>query len=265
VRGQVPAPEMQRPRRPRVARALGAALLACSPWLGSVAGAQEESAALPRAEPTDQSPQSAALELRFGPYRPNIDDSTTRPVFDEFFGDKRRYLFGLELDWQIWRAPYVGTLGLGAGWGYAQISAPNVSAEPRPPTPPISQQSNLNIMPMYAVGVLRIDTLARNFNIPLVPYGKFGLAYALWWVNDGVATAETEDGVKGKDTSIGTQAALGAMFLLDVLEPSAARAMDSEGGVNNSYLFIEWSMSNFSGDQMDVGANTWVTGLAFEM
>jgi hypothetical protein len=55
------------------------------------------------------------------------------------------------------------------------------------------------------------------------------------------------------------------MLLLDVLEPSAARAMDAETGVNNSYLFIEWSVSDFGGDQMNVGSNTWVTGLAFEM
>jgi hypothetical protein len=248
----------------RAARVFPTVLLACSTFITSAASAEEETAT--REEPlSDRSPQDAALELRFGPYRPKIDESTTTPVFNEFFGDKRRYFFGLELDWQIWRAPYVGTLGVGAGWGYTQISAPNVASPDAPAlTSPISQRSNLNIMPMYAVGVLRIDTLARNFKIPLVPYGKLGLAYALWWVNDGIGTAEA-GGVKGKDTSTGTQAALGAMFLLDVLEPSAARAMDSEGGVNNSYLFIEWSMSDFGGNQMNVGTNTWVTGLAFEM
>ena len=39
----------------------------------------------------------------------------------------------------------------------------------------------------------------------------------------------------------------------------------SPAGVNNSYLFFEWSMSNYGGDQMNVGSNNWVTGLAFEM
>jgi hypothetical protein len=55
------------------------------------------------------------------------------------------------------------------------------------------------------------------------------------------------------------------MFLLDILEPSSALAADVESGVNNSYLFFEWSMTNYGGDQMNVGSNNWVTGLAFEM
>jgi hypothetical protein len=98
-----------------------------------------------------------------------------------------------------------------------------------------------------------------------VPYAKFGLAHAFWWVDDGIETARTDDGAQGKDTSTGIQAAIGGMFLLDVLESSAARALDAEMGINNSYLFFEWSMSDFGGAQMNVGSSNWVTGLAFEM
>jgi hypothetical protein len=254
-------------KRACVASALLASALLADMLLASTAWAQAPAGVDWRSNPrSDYSPQNAALEVRFGPYRPKVDESTNTPVFEEFFGDDKRYLLGLELDWQIWRAPYVGTLGVGAGWGYTQFSAPNQrpgGAASEGQT--ISQESNLNIMPMYAVGVLRVDSLARNFGVPFVPYGKLGVAYALWWVNDGVATAVNDAGLKGKDTSIGTQAALGVMLLLDVLEPSAARAMDSETGVNNSYLFLEWSVSDYGGDQMNVGSNTWVTGLAFEM
>ncbi len=216
---------------------------------------------------SDVSSQHAAFELRFGPYRPNVDQNTNANVFADFFGDDQRLMLGVELDWQILRAPYVGTLGVGVGWGYTQMSAPNaIPAELAAlDPPPVAQESSLNVMPTYAVGVLRVDTLARNFRIPLVPYGKLGLAYSFWWVNDGIGTATNDAGVKGKDTSLGTQAALGLMFLLDILEPSAARALDAEGGVNNSYLFFEWSMSDFGGEQMNVGDNTWVTGLAIEM
>jgi hypothetical protein len=219
-----------------------------------------------RERPNDLSPQNAVLELRFGPYSPKIDENITSPTYQEFFGDGRRYQFGIELDWQAWRAPYLGTLGVGLGWSYTQMSAPNRIPLGAPSIDePISQESSLNIMPFYLVGVLRIDTLARNFKVPLVPYGKFGLAHAFWWVNDGIGTADNNAGISGKDTSTGTQTAIGAMFLLDVLESSAARTLDSEGGVNNSYIFLEWSMSNFSGDQMNVGSNNWVTGFAFEM
>jgi len=213
-----------------------------------------------------ESPQNFAFELRFGPYSPKVDDNTFAPVYDNFFGDGTRFMFGLEVDWQAYRIPYVGTIGAGLGWGYTQITANNLVLENSGVDPSdVSQQSSLNIMPFYGVAVLRVDTFARNFHVPLVPYGKLGVSYALWWVNDGIGTATNDAGTKGRDLSAGTQAAVGAMFLLDILEPGAARAADVDAGVNNSYLFFEWSMSNYPGNQMNVGSNNWVTGLAFEI
>jgi hypothetical protein len=214
-----------------------------------------------------ESPQYAALELRFGPYNPNIDENTTTPVYSDFFGDGQRYFFGLEVDYQAWRAPYIGTLGVGVGWGYTQMSATNLIPEGEDPSQNanVAQESSLHIMPFYAVGVLRVDTFSRNLSIPLVPYAKFGLAYALWWVTDGIDTATNDAGIKGQDDSLGLQGAVGAMFLLDILEPTAARGADADTGVNNSYLFFEWSVSDYGGNQMNVGSSNWVTGLAFEM
>lgn len=231
---------------------------------------------------SDFSPQNMAFELRFGPYSPRIDDGVSalpsgnvcpgRKPGSCIFGEKTRYQFGFEIDGQLWRAPHVGTLGVGLGWSYTRLSGLNqVDMSQGGPTldARITQKSSLNIMPMYAVGVLRIDVLAKELHIPVVGYGKFGLGYALWWVNNGIGTAHfTDDAGKrtvGRDASVGTQAALGAMFLLDWLEPSAGAELDSAMGINNSYLFLEWSVSNFGGDQLNVGSNTWVTGLAVEM
>ncbi len=217
---------------------------------------------------TDDSPQHTALELRFGPYSPKIDENTDNPVYGEFFGDGMRFMVGLEVDWQAYRVPHLGTLGIGLGWGYTQMSATNLIPAGGNPadSSSVSQESRLTIMPFYAVGVLRVDTFARDIGVPLVPYAKLGFAYAFWWVYDGIGIATNDAGTKAKDTSTGIQAALGCMFLLDVLEPSAARTADSDTGVNNSYLFFEWAVSDYGRDsQMNVGANTWVTGLAFEM
>jgi hypothetical protein len=214
----------------------------------------------------DYSSQNMAFELRFGPYAPRIDDSSNTPVYDNFFGDKTRFMFGLEVDYQVWRVPHVGTLGVGLGWGYTRLAGANKPPNAaEPPDTRIDQKSTLNIMPMYGVGVFRVDVLAREFSIPLVGYGKYGLAYALWWINDGNGVARDAQGRPAKDHSVGTQAALGAMFLLDVLEPSAGKELDSAAGINNSYVFLEWSTSNYGGDQMNVGASTWVTGLAVEL
>lgn len=213
---------------------------------------------------SDYSSQNAAVELRFGPYSPKVDESVSEPIYRDFFGDHSRFMLGFELDWQAWRVPHLGTLGVGFGWGYTQMSGTNQPQDAQS-TENIAQSSTLNIMPMYGVGVLRVDTFARDFDVPLVPYGKLGFAAAMWWINDGIGTATNDAGVKGKDISTGIQAAIGGMFLLDILEPSAARAADVDTGVNNSYVFFEWSLSDYGGDQMNVGSSNWVTGLAFEM
>ncbi|HTV23668.1 MAG TPA: MXAN_2562 family outer membrane beta-barrel protein [Polyangiaceae bacterium] len=261
----------RRPLLRQAAHALAASAFAAIAWAPASASAQDDKPPVVVREEVsandDVSPQNAAFELRFGPYSPKIDDNLATPVYEDFFGDSNRYMFGFELDWQAWRAPYVGTLGLGIGWGYTQMAGTNeVEFTPTGETPPaVSQESTLNIMPVYGVGVLRVDTFSRNFHVPIVPYAKFGLSWAFWWVNDGIGTATNDAGEKGRDVSVGYQASIGGMFLLDILEPSAALAADVDGGVNNSYLFFEWSMSNYGGDQMNVGSNNWVTGLAFEM
>ena len=219
------------------------------------------------------SPQRFALELRFGPYLPDVDDSfagagvddSGKGPYEYFFGNGQNLYVGAELDWQLLRVSYLGTLGLGAGLGYTSTTAPNLIPGNQTPDAEVDQPSSFSILPMYAVAVLRIDEAARRYPIPLVPYAKFGLGYALWWVNDGVGLAKSPEGRSGRDGSIGTQAALGGMLLLDFFEPAAARGLDIEMGINNSYLFFEWAVSSLgSGDQMKVGTNTWATGLALE-
>ena len=251
----------------RLARGAACALFLLALTGARRASAQDDSPLDATIWKNDHSPQNAAFEVHFGPYSPKIDDALSSPVYDTFFGDKRRYMFGFEVDWQAYRIPFVGTVGVGAGWGYTQMSGTNlVEFTPAGETPPnVSQQSSLNIMPVHAVGVLRIDVLARRFAIPLVPYAKLGVATAFWWVNDGIGTATNDEGAKGRDVSVGYQAAIGGMFLLDILDPASALAADIDSGVNNSYIFFEWSMSDYGGDQMNVGSSNWVTGLAFEM
>jgi hypothetical protein len=223
------------------------------------------------AKRNDFSSQDMAVEFRFGPYAPRIDDSEglTSPQFESFFGDKTRFQLGLEVDWQLWRAPHVGTLGIGAGWAITKMAGANKVPDGQDADLPVEQETTLTIMPMYGVGVLRVDVLAREFGVPFVGYGKFGLAAAPWWMNNGNETARSCDAegrcVTGRDISIGTQAALGAMFSLDWLEPSAGAELDNTMGINNTYIFFEWSVSNYGGQQMNVGANTWVTGFAFEL
>jgi hypothetical protein len=131
---------------------------------------------------------------------------------------------------------------------------------------------------MYVVGVARVDVLARELGIPLVPYVKAGVGYALWKTSDGSGTSkvptdnpETKDKVEtteGKGHSYGLHFAPGIMLMLDWFDERSARRLDNFVGVNHSYLFLEWMRANLdgfgSGDQMRVGTSTWVAGLALE-
>src|SRR5262249_44144950 len=78
-----------------------------------------------RNERPPESPQHFAFELRFGPYRPAIDEdfASSPGPYETVFGTDRRLYFGLELDWQALRIPKLGTLGAGFGWGYTRMGA----------------------------------------------------------------------------------------------------------------------------------------------
>ena len=95
-----------------------------------------------------------------------------------------RWFIGAEFDWQILRIPKLGTLGPGFGWGYTHFS----SLAKLKDGSDSGQDTNLAIMPMYGVAVLRIDTLARETVIPLVAYGKAGSATGSIWSSDVLGT-----------------------------------------------------------------------------
>ena len=148
-----------------------------------------------------ESGQSLAVELRFGPYPPAVDEEFGGATpFADTFGNDTRFLFGFEVDWQLLRIPGFGSLAPGFGWGFTSFSADAPLADG---TGLSDQETSLTIMPMYLVGVMRVDVLARETDIPLVPYAKLGVGYALWWVSDGADTAADPQGVSGEGASYG--------------------------------------------------------------
>jgi hypothetical protein len=197
-----------------------------------------------------------AVDIRFGPYTPRIDSefSGATPYADTF-GDKTRFLFGLEVDWLVLKLPGVGSVGPGFGWGVTGMTA---KAPKTDGTGRSQQETNLWIMPMYAVAVGRLSALS-DAGVPVEPYAKAGIGVAPWWTNDSVKTSEV-DGVVGRGISTGYQFALGLVLNLTFLDPEAG---DSETG--NAGIFGEFYYSNLngfgSGNQMQVGATTWAAGI----
>lgn len=143
-----------------------------------------------------------------------------------------------------------------------------------PPADDSGPAVSLTIVPTYVVGVLRADVLARHTPVPLVPYAKLGVGFALWSldlrkVEDHPELETQGTGAAAKSPSAGYQGALGIMLYLDALDRSGDLVMESDFGINSSYVFFEWYNSNLdgfgSGNDLNVGTNTWVLGIALEV
>ena len=240
--------------------------------LATSAEAQERSEILVGRHHNYESPQNFALEFRGGPYRPNIDSEAGLKggPYESNYEKRKPWLLAVELDWQALRRPFVGTLGPGVGAGYWTISGRARFTQPHPGDPISAEESSLDIYPFYGVAVLRVDVLAREAHIPIVPYAKAGIGVALWRAYNTGGTSDQPDysPSTGKGHTFGTHLAAGVALHLDFLDPGAAASLDNSLGINNTYLFIEYMQSSLTGisqkHPLYVGSDTWSTGLAFE-
>ncbi len=230
------------------------------------------------------SPQNFALELRGGPYVPEIDSefSNGATPYADIFGSAPAISLGLEVDWQFLRINPICSIGIGVSVGYINNStvAPITSGAQAGQRPANGEQTGINVIPIYVVGVVRFDGLARNTPIPIVPYLKLGPAYDVWWVTLGGTLARRDALSPGNPVgapdylqaavggTMGYQASVGVMLRLDAFEPQAARTWDTDMGVNHSYVFFELDRNGASGfgarPQLDLAQSSWVTGIALE-
>lgn len=215
-----------------------------------------------------ESPRSMMLELHGGTYTPDVDsefDGGATPWRDAF-GAGSMTLLRMHLDYQFFQAH--GSLGVGAGFGYGWIDgrARNVEGDKT------DDEVGFNLLPLTLSLVYRWDWAAVEYGVPLVPYAKVGLTGAFWWATDAkddISNAQTGGSSReGSGLTLGWHASAGLMFLLDVFSTSMAIGFDSESGVNNSYLFIEYqytSLDDFgSGSSLVLSDDALSFGLAFE-
>jgi opacity protein-like surface antigen len=254
----------------RVHLAAGLAALA-SLSIAAPAFAQERTDPIGASHRGKESSQNFAAEIRFAAFTPDVDSDPNlqgQAPYKSTFGSAPRLEFGFELDWQALRIPHLGTIGPGVSAGYTRASDPAQFKEEHNGTFISGEQTTLEIFPFYGVIVLRADVLWRDIGVPLVPYGKIGLGYALWRASNTLGTSSV-DGVSGEGHSLGTQFALGLAFNLNPFDVYAAQNFDDALGVNNSYIFAEWTRSSLNGlgvekDPLRVGGTGWTFGLAFE-
>jgi hypothetical protein len=212
---------------------------------------------------SNESPRNWNLELRFGPYYPNVDSEfadradPARP-FEQVFSTKKHLLFGVELDRQI--SHRGGTWAIGLGLSHYKATAAALASDQVTRT---GDQTSLTIYPLSLQAVYRADILRQRFGSPVIPYAKLGLDYALWSISDTAKSTSTSG------QTAGWNAAAGVSLDLSILDPEGVHTLDMETGINQIAIFFEVTHAALDGfgssSVLRVGDTTWLGGLMFEM
>jgi hypothetical protein len=207
-------------------------------------------------------PRQWNVELRFGPYRPDVDSEfanrgeSARP-YETLFSSSRHLMMQLEIDRQL--SHRGGTWAMGVGAGYFNVTAAALTENLQSRS---GDQTGLRLIPLTAVGVYRADLLRERWGSPVVPYAKAGLDCTLWRMSD-----TSQANINGR--TFGWHAAAGVTIDLSPLDPEAAGEMDRETGVNQTAVFFEvarYDLDGFgSGNALHVGDTTWFAGLMLEL
>jgi hypothetical protein len=247
-----------------------------------------------------QSSQRFLVELKFGPYSPNIDASQGvmgHPFADLFPPDTGKtrppgkLLTQVEFDYQFLHRSF-GNFAIGNTAGYYRRTTHSFAFNTNPATGSPTQACSttdpanlcvrsgdttaLNIVPLSIMAIYRFDYLALRYKIPFVPYFKIGLAYYVWWIENGggflsiaqFTPAGSTSSQGGWGGTLGWVMNPGGAFLLDVLDPQAAKIIDAELGINHTYLFCEFNYADISGfgaaGKMNLSDTSLNAGIAFE-
>jgi hypothetical protein len=231
----------------------------------------------------EPSPQRFALEIKFGPYLPNVDARYDGPGFGPYatiygrvddtgvtIDEPRKGLFSaLSFEWQFYNLG--GPFSIGTSLGYFRKSANALIDEPVPEGEYVRSSADktvFNVIPITVLLGYRFELLADRFRVPLVPYARGGIAHGFWVEKKGGQLVTNDAGQKSRGSSWGWQVNLGMMLRLDFLERGTAIDLDRLTGINHTYIFGEWQFSRLNGfgtgKGMSVGDDTFLIGLAIE-
>ncbi|MBN1652182.1 MAG: hypothetical protein JXA30_00220 [Deltaproteobacteria bacterium] len=221
----------------------------CWGALVDVAGAQYRDSDTPSSKSYD-SPERFALELKIGPYVPEVGSDR----FEEIYRDDSGLMLAFQLDVVAFRLKDILYLNAAGGIGYADYTGPARDVDTDKTT---GEEANFDMIPLSLLGVLRCDALARLLEIPFIFTGKLGYIWFIW--DDEKGNADIADGI-----SHGLLWAAQIALDLDFFDRGAARMLDDEWGINHSFIFFEvYGTNTYEGLPLD--ETTWSAGLGFVM
>jgi hypothetical protein len=204
---------------------------------------------------TGKSPRTGAIQLRLASYKPEIDSEPglTGTPYADFFGDSGMILFEVEGQRFFYQGYGSAVLSLSAGyaekWGQGSTPEGELAGE----------RSGLQVFPLSFGVFYKLDYAAERWGIPVVPYAEASLRYIPY------RFLGTTEGLKGGRHGYGFTG--GVQLMLDFLEPSLARNLDSDTGVNHTYLFAEYTraeVNNFGKGGLDLSSRGWMFGFALD-
>ena len=218
------------------------------------------------------SPRTMRLDVRFGSYRPRIDEqfdarsTTDPPPYEQAFGSRREVmtLVGLELI----AFDAFGTLSAGITSGFWDIEGSSIEKAGGGAEREGEDATSLEIIPVQAQLTYRFDVWQDL--VFVVPVFRFGLDSFFWTVRDDDGdVANFEQGQPAEGTTLGWHVSFGVHFLLDFLAPKMAGDFDRQAGVNNSYLTAEYLYSKVDdfgeAESLRLGDGTLFIGFALDL
>jgi hypothetical protein len=222
--------------------------------------------------------------IRIGPYVPGIDSQLGKSPgpFEEMFGSSKSWMPMLDVDYIFWHD--VGQLGIGVSFGYMSKTAhawavctpDDVSCIDTPGDPHRTRskgdENSFHLLPMELAASYRFTYLDDEYGIPVVPYGRGGLGYYIWWSdgpNGNASVAMTPSGVSttAKGASLGVVGAVGLAVRAERIDSDAARSM-RDSGIEHAGFYAElhdaWVNGFGNSKKLSVGDLTWFAGVDFE-
>ena len=165
-------------------------------------------------------------------------------------------LIAAELDYHLFRIPYLGPILIGARLGWVEWTGRARAADGNTNV----GDTGLSLVPITALVGWRIDGLARHLHFPLIFTPKFGLD--MGYYQTGTSGVTQQDG-----WSVGLMYGAQIALELDFLDVRAAQHLDEEWGINHTEVFFELfgsTMGSFTDRQLPLGSGlAWAAGLGF--
>jgi hypothetical protein len=199
---------------------------------------------------TEESEQSGSFSVRSGlmavPYIVNNEGVT----FADIYSDKPLSIIFFDYSWQ---AQMFGKWGLTIGSGIGQATAPGRFLSD--PTEEALEKYTIFVFPNHLSITYRFQYTKAPFIAPYISGGVCAFAFG-----------EKRDDLHQTKGIIarGAQVAAGIKFNLGVIDSQGAFSLDSEYGINNIWLDVEYKIIKGIQSDRDISANVINAGISFD-